>query len=49
MVFITKWWFWRRNISTEMVKNGFAVVYTAAGAEYGGIKSTLETLEATAK
>ena len=39
---------WYKNISEEMVKKGLAVVYTASGAEYGGLKDKLLKLESIA-
>eukprot|EP00834_Sanchytrium_tribonematis_P000933 NODE_19_length_47148_cov_1.447810.p24 type:complete len:250 gc:universal NODE_19_length_47148_cov_1.447810:23559-22810(-) len=38
-----------KNISEEMIKKGLAVVYTAAGAEYGGLKDKLVSLQDKAK
>ncbi|KAI3641287.1 hypothetical protein MIR68_000683 [Amoeboaphelidium protococcarum] len=39
----------RRNISLEMVKCGWAVVYRQSGAEYDGIQDALEACELRAK
>eukprot|EP00835_Amoeboradix_gromovi_P002660 NODE_155_length_16773_cov_0.488785.p8 type:complete len:281 gc:universal NODE_155_length_16773_cov_0.488785:4548-5390(+) len=40
---------WYRNISEEMIKLGLAVVYTAAGAEYGKLEERLLRLEKKAQ
>ena len=40
---------WYKNVSEEMLKLGLAVVYTAAGAEYGNIEERLMKLESIAK
>jgi len=37
------------NVSLQMVKTGFATVYTGAGAQYGGILKELEVAETQAK
>ena len=44
-------WRWNgyRNVSLDMVKAGWATMYLQAGAEYGGIKETLERCERTAR
>lgn len=48
-VYIRKFFFFKYNLSLEMVKNGWACVYDSAGAEYGGIKDQLYQAEAKAK
>ena len=48
MSWVKGWFFWR-NISLTMAENGYATLYTSAGAEYGGIKAVLERAEALAK
>ncbi|KAI9100582.1 hypothetical protein DFS34DRAFT_615147 [Phlyctochytrium arcticum] len=47
-----RWWpFWWpcRNVSAEMVKEGWATVYTQGGAEYDNLEDYLKKEEATAK
>jgi endonuclease YncB( thermonuclease family) len=39
----------KRDVSVDMVRAGYAVVYKSAGAEYDGRRSLLETLETAAK
>jgi endonuclease YncB( thermonuclease family) len=41
--------FWWQNVSSLLVSNGFATLYEGAGAEYGGMRSTFETLEKQAR
>ncbi|KAJ3370149.1 putative endonuclease lcl3 [Allomyces arbusculus] len=41
-------WYWR-NLSLDLLKEGLAVVYRQAGAEYGGMKEAFEKEEAKAK
>lgn len=48
-VFYWKWGFLKRNVATELVKDGLATVYTDAGAEYGGYLKHLITAETLAK
>jgi endonuclease YncB( thermonuclease family) len=40
--------FSRRDVSSELVRNGFATIYTGGGAEYDGQRDTLEDLQAQA-
>ena len=42
-------WTGSKDVGLEMVKAGFATVYTAAGAEYGGLEKKLIRSENTAK
>ncbi|KAK4048566.1 Scaffold-type E3 ligase [Microbotryomycetes sp. JL201] len=42
-------WPWRVNVSEQMLKAGLATVYTQGGAEYAGLLSRFEKLEAIAK
>lgn len=44
-----KWGLWKHDVSLDMVKAGFAVVYRESGAEYGGHLPKLERAEAEAK
>ncbi len=39
----------RRNVSLEMLKAGLATVYTAKGAEYGGMLAKFERAEQMAR
>jgi endonuclease YncB( thermonuclease family) len=39
----------RRNLSLELAKSGYAVVYTGANAEYGGQLAALKAAESAAK
>jgi endonuclease YncB( thermonuclease family) len=39
----------RRDVSLELVRNGFATIYTGGGAEYDDHRDTLEDLQAQAK
>jgi endonuclease YncB( thermonuclease family) len=39
----------RKNLSLELAKNGYAVVYTGVGAEYGGQLAALKAAERAAK
>ncbi|KAF9174305.1 putative endonuclease lcl3 [Mortierella sp. AD011] len=41
--------FFKKNVSVEMLKMGYAQIYRQSGAEYGGMLSKLENLEAQAK
>ncbi|KNE72146.1 hypothetical protein AMAG_16638 [Allomyces macrogynus ATCC 38327] len=41
-------WYWR-NLSVDLLREGLAVVYRQAGAEYGGMKEAFENEEAKAK
>lgn len=41
--------FWWQNVSLEMVRNGYATMYTGMGAEYDGLKGKLEKLEQRAR
>ena len=41
--------FMRRNVGLELVKAGYATVYTGAGAAYGGIRHVYEKAEAVAR
>ncbi|KAK4046367.1 Scaffold-type E3 ligase [Microbotryomycetes sp. JL221] len=42
-------WPWRVNVSEQMLKAGLATVYTQGGAEYAGLLSRFEKLEAIAQ
>ena len=48
MPWVKKWLIWR-NVSKIMTENGYATLYTSAGAEYGGLKHVLEKAESSAK
>lgn len=48
MVYIGSWPF-RKNVSKELLRAGFATIYRQGGAEYGGILPQLEGLEQQAK
>lgn len=48
-VYIRQFWFFKKNLSLSLVENGLATVYRAQGAQYGGIKSALESAETQAK
>ncbi|CAM9780817.1 unnamed protein product [Heterosigma akashiwo] len=48
MVWYGKWPF-RKNLSDELLKKGFATIYRQGGAEYGGRLPTFEALEQEAK
>lgn len=48
MVWIRSWMIWR-NLSLEMVRAGYAVVYRDANAVYGGIEHRLLKAETIAK
>lgn len=39
----------RRNVSLEMLKAGMATVYTAKGAEYGGMLAKFKKAEQKAR
>lgn len=41
--------YFKKNVSLEMVKAGLASIYVAKGAQYGGILQQLEKQEAKAK
>lgn len=41
--------YFKKNVSLEMVKAGLASLYVAKGAEYGGILNQLEQAESKAK
>jgi len=42
-------WGWRRDVSLEMAKAGWAELYDNAGAEYGGLERQLKKAVETAK
>ncbi|ORY86003.1 hypothetical protein BCR35DRAFT_264397 [Leucosporidium creatinivorum] len=42
-------WLFRRNVSEEMLKAGYATVYTQGGAEHAGLLSRFQEVEAAAK
>ncbi|KAM0786074.1 hypothetical protein ACM66B_006885 [Microbotryomycetes sp. NB124-2] len=42
-------WPWRVNVSEQMLKAGLATVYTQGGAEYAGLLSRFQRLEAAAR
>lgn len=48
-VFFRKWLLFRHNLSVEIVKQGYATIYTSGGAEYGGFLEELEKQEKIAK
>lgn len=48
MVWIRSWLMWR-NLSLEMVRVGYAVVYRDANAVYGTIENQLVRAESIAK
>lgn len=41
--------FFKKNVSVEMVKAGYASIYVAKGAQYSGILEQLKAYEAKAK
>ncbi|KAI5475721.1 hypothetical protein MNV49_001014 [Pseudohyphozyma bogoriensis] len=43
------WPFRKRNVSEEMLRAGLATVYTAGGAEYGGMKARFDALQEEAQ
>lgn len=48
-VWVRRLFFWWQNVSLEMVRNGYATMYTGIGAEYDGLKGKLEQLEQRAR
>ena len=42
-------WSGNKDVGLEMVKAGYATVYTASGAEYGGLEAKLKRAERLAK
>lgn len=48
-VWVRRWFFLHKNVSLEMVKAGYATVYTGAGAEYGTAKEQLVRAEKWAR
>jgi len=50
MVYCRSGWIpWSRNVSLEMLKAGYACVYTSQGAEYSNIENELKAAEAKAR
>ena len=41
--------YFEKNVSAEMLKAGLASIYTAKGAQYGGVFEKLKRYEARAK
>lgn len=48
-VFVRRWFFFKYNVSLEMVRAGYATVYRNSGAEYGDVKEKLIKAEARAQ
>lgn len=48
-VWVRRWFLLQKNVSLEMVKAGYATVYTGAGAEYGTAKDQLIRAEKWAR
>jgi len=48
-VWVRRYWFFKVNVSLEMVRKGFALVYSQSGAAYGGMKEQLEAAQEEAK
>lgn len=47
--YVRSFWFFRKNLSLELVEAGLAAVYVAQGAQYGGIKDKLMAAQEVAK
>jgi endonuclease YncB( thermonuclease family) len=48
-VYVQKYFLWKSNVSVDMVKSGFGVVYRQSGSEYGSFKDELEQAETAAR
>jgi endonuclease YncB( thermonuclease family) len=49
MIWIPKWFFFRKCINLEMIKAGYACIYRQSGGEYGELLNEFEKCEAEAK